>query len=101
MKLSTKSLTGCLLGACLAACNQVGDGDAPGYTQTETSAAGLTAADASSVFIVTHLDQRDCLSPVCGGYFVQAVNLRHTRCADGNVAAECHAFRLDFAPSGI
>ena len=29
------------------------------------------------------------------------MNRKRTHCADGTTAAECHAFRLDFGPSGI
>jgi hypothetical protein len=52
-------------------------------------------------FTMTHLDQRKCASPRCGGYFVKLVNERNTRCADGTPSSECHALRLDFGPSGI
>ena len=46
-------------------------------------------------FIVTRVDARKCAYPVCGGYFVKAVNSALTRCADGKLAKECHAVELD------
>lgn len=35
-------------------------------------------------------DWRKCLSPLCGGIFVKAVNQKLTRCADGHLQAECY-----------
>lgn len=45
--------------------------------------------------IVTHVDSRKCAYPLCGGYFVKAVNQPLTRCADGSQKKECHAVELD------
>lgn len=50
---------------------------------------------AEPYFIVTRVDARKCAYPVCGGYFVKAVNSPVTRCADGKLARECHAVELD------
>lgn len=56
-----------------------------------------TAIDAKAepYLIVTRVDARKCAYPVCGGYFVKAVNSPVTRCADGKLAKECHAVELD------
>lgn len=35
-------------------------------------------------------DLRKCLSPLCGGVFVKAVNRALTRCADGSLQDECY-----------
>ncbi len=53
----------------------------------------LTPTDA--VLAVTRVDARKCMYPLCGGYFVKAVNTVLTRCADGTLAKECHAVELD------
>lgn len=50
---------------------------------------------AEPYFIVTRIDARKCAYPLCGGYFVKAVNSALTRCADGKLARECHAVELD------
>lgn len=50
---------------------------------------------AEPYFIVTRVDARKCAYPVCGGYFVKAVNSPVTRCADGTLARECHAVEID------
>ena len=47
-----------------------------------------------SYLIVTHQDLRKCAYPMCGGYFVKAVNAASTRCADGTQQKECHAVQL-------
>lgn len=52
-------------------------------------------AKAEPYFIVTRIDARKCAYPLCGGYFVKAVNSPVTRCADGKLAKECHAVELD------
>ncbi|MDP2904459.1 MAG: hypothetical protein Q8N96_15355 [Methylovulum sp.] len=39
-------------------------------------------------------DLRKCLSPLCGGYFVKAVNRTLTRCPDGSLQAECYVASL-------
>lgn len=52
-------------------------------------------SDAADYLIVTQVDPRTCAYPVCGGYFVKAVNRARTVCADGKPAAQCHAVELD------
>ncbi len=49
----------------------------------------------SSHYIVTRLDLRKCAYPVCGGYFVKAVNRALTRCANGTLQKDCHVATLD------
>jgi hypothetical protein len=45
-------------------------------------------------FSVTR-DARRCVSPLCGGWWVQAVNEALTRCADGSWAQACYVATLD------
>jgi hypothetical protein len=45
-------------------------------------------------FSVTR-DARKCISPLCGGWWVQAVNEALTRCADGSWARACYVAALD------
>jgi len=35
-------------------------------------------------------DLRRCISPICGGWFVNAVNLKRMRCSDGSIKKECY-----------
>ena len=50
---------------------------------------------------LVRIDERDCLPPACGGFFVQDVNQAETPCADGSMAAQCYVAELDWAPSGL
>lgn len=59
------------------------------------------AASPTAYFIVTHPDWRKCPYPMCGGWFVKAVNLKETVCADGSLAPECHATTLDLKAVGL
>ncbi len=72
-------------------------GQAPALAQTTTSP-GLVTRD--NYIIVTRADTRKCIYPLCGGYFVKAVNLARTRCADGTEQTECHAVDLNTAALG-
>ena len=40
-------------------------------------------------------DLRKCMWPLCGGFFVKAVNQTLTRCADGSRRAECYVASLN------
>ena len=51
-------------------------------------------AKAEPYFIVTRIDARKCAYPLCGGYFVKAVNSPLTRCADGKLAKEWRKVRV-------
>jgi hypothetical protein len=70
-------------------------GQAFGPAHAQTVAPAPTAKDAASYLIVTQVDMRKCASPMCGGYFVRAVNQALTRCADGSFRKECHVFTLN------
>ena len=50
---------------------------------------------------VVRPDPRLCPSPLCGGFFVEAVNRRFTRCVDGVRAKECHAALIDLSALGL
>ncbi|SMF48672.1 hypothetical protein SAMN02745866_03175 [Alteromonadaceae bacterium Bs31] len=40
-------------------------------------------------------DYRKCVSPLCGGYFVKAVNKKRTQCADGTRQKECYVATIE------
>ncbi len=48
----------------------------------------------SSTYYTARQDFRRCASPMCGGYFVAAVNQARIRCADGSQARECYVAEL-------
>lgn len=51
-------------------------------------------------YVVTRPDLRKCAFPMCGGYFVKAVNQMLTQCADGRWQPDCHAAQLDASALG-
>ena len=55
----------------------------------------------ATYYRVTRLDLRLCPAPICGGVFVERVNRRRARCADGTRASECHAAIVDFSALGL
>jgi hypothetical protein len=46
---------------------------------------------------VTRVDPRLCPSPFCGGVFVKRLNSSWQPCADGSLAEECYAGRIDWS----
>jgi hypothetical protein len=64
-----------------------------------TSAQDLRSAAPS--YVTVRRDLRRCASPLCGGFFVDAVNQATLRCADGSRAAECYVFDLDLSALGL
>jgi hypothetical protein len=50
---------------------------------------------------VTSIDQRKCVSPLCGGVFIRRLDQPKTKCADGTWNSNCYVFNFDFAALGI
>lgn len=46
-------------------------------------------------------DLRKCVSPLCGGYWISAVNQKSTRCAGGRQQAECYVAKINWAAIGL
>jgi hypothetical protein len=42
-------------------------------------------------------DMRKCMYPMCGGYFLSAVNRPRMRCLDGTIQKSCYVAEADFA----
>ncbi|MDH5325620.1 MAG: hypothetical protein OEZ68_04965 [Gammaproteobacteria bacterium] len=47
-------------------------------------------APVRSAYFTVRPDLRRCVSPICGGWYVSAVNLRAFQCPDGSVRTECY-----------
>jgi len=63
-------------------------------------AAAVNAA-ANAAYYSIRPDLRKCVSPLCGGVFVQRVNQVSTRCADGSRQRECYAAAVDLSALGL
>lgn len=62
-----------------------------GPVTTYNFAARVTAKPpVEAAYFTARPDFRKCVSPLCGGYFVKAVNVGATRCADGTLQKECY-----------
>ncbi len=68
---------------------EVTSGNAPATTNSLNTALPDSVFNQHGYFTFRQ-DLRLCPSPLCGGIFVKAVNLKLTRCADGSLQAECH-----------
>lgn len=44
----------------------------------------------NDTYFTIRQDQRKCMSPMCGGWWVKVVNRKKMRCLDGSVNAECY-----------
>jgi hypothetical protein len=54
-----------------------------------------TSSPPASVWYSLRRDARKCASPVCGGYFIDALNRKNTRCADHSLKSECYVAALE------
>jgi hypothetical protein len=56
-------------------------------------------ANARALYYTIRPDFRRCAPPLCGGFWVRAVNRKDTHCADGSLQEECYVAHLDTHPS--
>ncbi len=59
------------------------------------------AQDPGTAIVEIQRDTRRCMAPLCGGWWVRAVNLPKTMCADGTKANWCYVADLDYTPVPI
>ncbi len=64
-----------------------------------TAEAGTTFRRAFGTFEVSY-DPRDCVYPLCGGYFVAPVNHDQMICEDGRPADQCYVAEIDWDALG-
>lgn len=63
----------------------------------EAASPGALSKPGNSTYFSVRPDVRRCAAPLCGGFFVKAVNVPRTRCADGSSQAECYVASLDLS----
>src|SRR5262245_51152370 len=95
----TNSLSFFLVGALASlgslACS-AGDVEALATDESTTTIA-QDARRATPSYVTVRRDVRRCAAPLCGGFFVDAVNQDTLRCADGSRSAECYVTDLDLS----
>ncbi len=69
--------------------------------QAESLAQDLRAAPARESYVRLRRDVRRCAAPLCGGFFIDAVNRDSLRCADGQRSAECYVSELELSALGL
>lgn len=69
-------------------------------TGAAAPSAGRTTA-VSDAFSSLRADQRECPSPMCGGFFVRRVNRAQTRCVDGAARPECYVAEVELERTGL
>lgn len=67
---------------------------------TSEEAQDLSTSGVSTYFVARH-DNRKCVSPLCGGYWVSRVNYATTKCADGKYAEACYVAELDLGAASL
>jgi hypothetical protein len=78
-----------------------GDVAPPGSEESAVSSSAQDLRAATPSYVTLRRDLRRCASPLCGGFFVDAVNQDTLRCTDGSRAAECYVFDLDLSALGL
>ncbi len=90
------------LAGCAAETSNDPAGAADGAEEVAASEDAITGAPSNAgYYVVTRHDNRKCVSPLCGGYFVKRVNQATTLCADGTKQAECYVAALTFNGMGL
>jgi hypothetical protein len=86
------------LGAFACSAGDVDTGsDQLGSEAAAVTSAGQDLRAAAPSYVTLRRDLRRCASPLCGGFFVAAVNQDSLRCADGRRSAECYVADLDLS----
>jgi hypothetical protein len=85
----------------LTACSAAPE-DAELVAGDEVVADADDALTTTKAYVVTRRDYRKCISPLCGGVYVKAVNQATTRCLDGVSRSECYVGAFDYrAVAGV
>lgn len=59
-----------------------------------------SARAAAPEYFTVRPDIRRCIAPLCGGFFIDPVNRRSMRCADGERREECYVAEIDLGALG-
>jgi hypothetical protein len=73
--------------------------DVPDEEPAASDEAELTSGNFT--YYTIKRDERRCVSPMCGGFFVARVNKPTTRCADGSWKEACYVWELDLSALGV
>jgi hypothetical protein len=68
---------------------------------TEADATEESGVSGDTVYVVTRPDFRKCAYPMCGGFYVKAVNKTKTTCFDGTKREDCYVAAIDHSELGL
>ena len=74
--------------------------DGPLYEYSLSAVTASSAGFDAQGYYTARQDFRKCVSPLCGGIFVKAVNQKYTKCADGKRREECYVGTVDWSAVG-
>ena len=60
-----------------------------------------SAQDTTTLIVTATPDPRDCAWPMCGGWWIEAVNRARTPCVDGVLRRKCYVAQIDWSPLGL
>lgn len=78
-----------------------GDVGSSGAEEEAVATAAQDLRTSAPSYVTLRRDLRRCAAPLCGGFFVDAVNQATLRCADGSRSAECYVAELDLSALGL
>ena len=85
------------LPCCAAGVSEASDIDQADQQQEHAD----SLASTSTFYVVTRQDERTCMYPMCGGWYVRRINRALTRCSDGSWASECCVADIDVSGLGL
>ncbi|MCU0664148.1 MAG: hypothetical protein MUC50_17695, partial [Myxococcota bacterium] len=77
-------------------CEEAGNEPGIGGIEQGAEPQVLPAGSASGYYSLTR-DMRKCMYPMCGGYYLTAVNQTRMRCVDGSLQKSCYVADADFS----
>lgn len=94
-------LSALAFGSMVAACAPADESVTTDTSDVSDNAIKGDSVTGDTVYVVTGRDYRKCAAPMCGGFFVKAVNKLKTTCIDGTKQPECYVAAIDDAALGL
>lgn len=79
------------------ACEEAGEDLVASNLEQRSDTVAQGSAPASSDYYFISRDMRKCMYPMCGGYFLSAVNRTTMRCVNGKMDKRCYMADADFS----
>ncbi len=99
MKIKSLPLMALALACAASACGPEGNSTQE-VSQTESAATAPIPVSYGD-YVAVERDLRKCIHPLCGGFWVSALNGQGLRCADGTVSKKCYVVELDLRHLGF